>query len=102
MTRPPRFIHLRVHSAYSLLEGAMPVKKLIGLCAKTAMPAVALTDTGNLFAALEFSDMAKAAGVQPIIGCQLALAHDPAHPGERPRAPRPWCCWPRTRPATAT
>ena len=54
------------------------------------MPAVALTDTGNLFAALEFSEAAAKAGIQPIMGCQLALAYAaPAHPGERAPAPRP-------------
>ena len=53
------------------------------------MPAVAVTDTNNMFAALEFSVTAMAAGVQPIIGCQMALAHDPAQVGERPRPPAP-------------
>ncbi len=86
---PPRFIHLRVHTEHSLLEGAVPVKKLVGLAAAQGMPAVAVTDTNNLFAALEFAVLAKDAGVQPIIGCQVALAHDPAQPGERPRLPAP-------------
>ncbi|MCY1127987.1 DNA polymerase III subunit alpha [Frigidibacter sp. RF13] len=85
----PRFIHLRTHTEYSLLEGAVPVKKLIGLCEKAGMPAVAVTDTNNLFAALEFSVTAKGAGLQPIVGCQLSLGYDPAQPGERPRAPAP-------------
>ena len=88
----PRFIHLRLHSAYSLLEGAVPVKTLPELCAAAGMPAVALTDTGNLFAALEFSEAAAKAKtpIQPIVGCQLALAFaTPAHPGDRPPAPRP-------------
>ena len=88
----PRFIHLRVHSAYSLLEGAVPLKKLPDLCAAADMPAVALTDTGNLFGALEFSEAAAKAArpIQPIAGCQLALAYaEPAHPGDRPPTPRP-------------
>jgi DNA polymerase-3 subunit alpha len=86
----PRFIHLRVHSAYSLLEGAIQTKALPGLARDGGMPAVALTDSGNLFAALEFSETCAKAGVQPILGCQLALAYaPPAHPGERPPAPRP-------------
>jgi DNA polymerase III subunit alpha len=83
----PRFIHLRTHTEHSLLEGAVPVKKLVELCKATRMPAVAVTDTNNMFAALEFSVTAKDAGLQPIIGCQVAIAHDPAQPGERPRAP---------------
>ncbi|MBS9715774.1 DNA polymerase III subunit alpha [Pseudohalocynthiibacter aestuariivivens] len=87
MTADPRFIHLRVHTEYSLLEGAVPVKKLPGLCAKHEMPAVAITDTNNMFAALEFSVTASEAGVQPIIGCQVDLSFDKAAPGERPRPP---------------
>jgi DNA polymerase-3 subunit alpha len=89
MTQAPRFIHLRVHTEHSLLEGAVPVKKLIGLCTAQSMPAVAVTDTNNMFAALEFSVLAQGAGVQPIVGCQVAVAHDPAAPGERPRSPAP-------------
>jgi len=83
----PRFIHLRVHSQYSLLEGAVPVKKLMGLVDKHKMPAVALTDTNNMFAALEFSVTALDAGVQPIVGCQVDFTYDPAQQGEKPRAP---------------
>jgi DNA polymerase-3 subunit alpha len=88
----PRFIHLRLHSAYSLLEGAIPVKGLAKLCSAGGMPAVALTDTGNLFAALEFSETMAKAGIQPIMGCQLALAlahAAPARPGDRAPAPAP-------------
>ncbi|MET4808016.1 DNA polymerase III subunit alpha [Limibacillus sp. MBR-115] len=65
------FIHLRVHSAYSLSEGAIKLKPLVERCRKVGMPAVGVTDTGNLFGALEFSLAATAAGIQPIIGCQL-------------------------------
>ncbi|MFN6951085.1 MAG: DNA polymerase III subunit alpha, partial [Albidovulum sp.] len=85
----PRFIHLRVHTEYSLLEGAVPVKKLVGFCERMGMPAVAVTDTNNMFAALEFSVTAKGAGVQPIVGCQISLDHDPAQHGEHPRPPAP-------------
>jgi len=85
----PKFIHLRTHTEHSLLEGAVPVKKLVDLCVKAGMPAVAVTDTNNMFAALEFSVTASDAGVQPIIGCQISIAHDPAQPGERPRPPAP-------------
>ena len=68
------FVHLRVHSAYSLLEGAIKIPDLISLCKKEDMPAVAVTDTGNLFGALEFALEAKNSGVQPIIGCQILLS----------------------------
>jgi len=67
------FVHLRVHSAYSLSEGAVRIKDLLGYCQDAKMPAVAVTDTNNLFGALEFSLGAVDAGVQPIIGCQISL-----------------------------
>ncbi|KHQ51532.1 MULTISPECIES: DNA polymerase III subunit alpha [Mameliella] len=85
----PRFIHLRVHTEYSLLEGAVRLKKLPGLCTDMGMPAVAVTDTNNLFAALEFSVGASGAGVQPIIGCQVDLRYIDPQPGERPKPPAP-------------
>ncbi|RAP40128.1 DNA polymerase III subunit alpha [Rhodovulum viride] len=85
----PRFIHLRLHTEYSLLEGAVRVKKLPDLCKAAGMPAVAVTDTNNMFCALEFSSYATGAGIQPILGCQVDLAYDPAAPGERPRPPAP-------------
>ncbi|MBV9758241.1 MAG: PHP domain-containing protein, partial [Alphaproteobacteria bacterium] len=68
------FVHLRVHSAYSLSEGAIKVEQIAWLAREAAMPAVAITDTGNLFGALEFSHACADNGVQPIIGCQLAIA----------------------------
>src|SRR5438067_4501005 len=67
------FIHLRVHSAYSLSAGAIKIKDLVQLCRGEAMPAVAITDSGNLFGALEFATTCAEAGVQPIIGCEIAL-----------------------------
>ena len=65
------FIHLRTQKAYSLLEGALPIKTLISLAQKFNMPAVAITDTANLFGAFEFSLAARDAGIQPIFGCQI-------------------------------
>lgn len=70
------FVHLRSHTAYSLLEGAIPVKKLISLAQKHHMPAIAMTDTGNLFGALEFSLAAREAGIQPILGCQIQVSSE--------------------------
>jgi DNA polymerase-3 subunit alpha len=67
------FVHLRVHSAYSLSESAIKIDELVELCRRHEMPAVAVTDTGNLFGALEFSLACTDAGIQPIIGCQLAI-----------------------------
>ena len=66
------FVHLRVHSAYSLSEGAIRPDKIAALAKADAMPAVAITDTGNLFGALEFSQACVGKGVQPIVGCQVS------------------------------
>ena len=69
----PQFVHLRVHTAYSLSEGAIRVKELPGLCRAHGMPAVAVTDTDNVFGAMEVSNALREKGIQPIIGCQLSL-----------------------------
>ncbi len=69
----PGFVHLRVHSAYSLLEGALPLKKILGKATADHQPAIAITDTNNLFVALEFAQKASGDGIQPIIGCQLSI-----------------------------
>ncbi|MEL6519933.1 MAG: DNA polymerase III subunit alpha, partial [Pseudomonadota bacterium] len=89
MTSDPRFIHLRTHTEYSLLEGATRLKKLPGLCAEMGMPAVAVTDTNNMFAALEFAVSAAGAGIQPIMGCQIDLQYERPEPGGRMMAPAP-------------
>ena len=70
------FVHLRIHSAYSLSEGAIKADKIAALAKARQMPAAAITDTGNLFGALEFSQYCTGKGIQPIIGCQIALARD--------------------------
>tara|TARA_B100000674_G_scaffold431629_1_gene388942 strand:+ start:3947 stop:7429 length:3483 start_codon:yes stop_codon:yes gene_type:complete len=72
----PVFIHLRVHTAYSLSEGAIKLPKLVELCREHDMPAVAVTDTNNLFGALEFSLAASRVGIQPIIGTQIDIARE--------------------------
>ena len=68
-----RYVHLKVHSSYSLLEGALPIGTLAKLADKISMPALALTDTDNLFGALEFSEKLAGAGIQPIVGVSLAI-----------------------------
>ncbi|HLB07594.1 MAG TPA: DNA polymerase III subunit alpha, partial [Alphaproteobacteria bacterium] len=70
------FVHLRVHSAYSLSEGAIKVADLVALAEAQAMPALAITDTGNLFGAMEFSLACAEAGVQPVIGTLLGIARE--------------------------
>jgi DNA polymerase III subunit alpha len=88
--RSEPFVHLRVHSAYSLLEGALTVQKLAALARADSAPALALTDSNNLFGALEFSEGMAEAGIQPIIGLTLSLtfaAERETSPGAEHRGP---------------
>ena len=87
MSSDPRFVHLRVHTEHSLLEGAVRLKTLPGMCRDAGMPAVAVTDTNNMFAALEFSEVAAGAGIQPIMGCQIDVGYLAELPGERQPEP---------------
>ena len=97
-------MHLHVHSAYSLREGALTIETLAKLAKADTMPALAITDTNNLFGALEFSEKLAKAGIQPIIGAQSTVDFADAAPSmrgvERAMRARRSCCWPRTRPAT--
>jgi DNA polymerase-3 subunit alpha len=74
------FVHLHVHSAYSLREGALTIETLAKLAQADAMPALAITDTNNLFGALEFSEKLARSGVQPIIGAQTMVDFADAAP----------------------
>jgi DNA polymerase-3 subunit alpha len=67
------FVHLHVHSSYSLLEGALTIARLAELAKTDRQPALALTDTDNMFGALEFSEKIAGVGIQPIIGCALGI-----------------------------
>ncbi len=70
------FVHPKIRSAYSLTEGAKKVDKVLALAKDAAMPAVAVTDHNNLFGALEFSQYAAKAGIQPIVGVDLAIRRE--------------------------
>ena len=83
------FVPLRVHSSYSMLEGAVQPADVANLCRRARFPAVALTDRNNLFAAMEFSDACKAEGVQPIAGALLGIER----PGSRTSVSRPVTDW---------
>src|SRR3989442_13407151 len=72
------FVHLHVHSEYSLLDGAAQLEKLVQRAKDLRFPAIALTDHGNLFGAIDFYLAAQKAGVKPIVGCELYVA-----PGSR-------------------
>lgn len=72
------FVHLHLHTQYSLLDGAIKIKPLMEYVKEQGMPAVAMTDHGNMFGAIEFYQTAQKQGVQPIIGCEVYVA-----PGSR-------------------
>ena len=72
------FVHLHNHSDFSLLDGASRVNEIVDLAARYNMPAVALTDHGNMFGAIAFYQAAKRKGVKPILGCETYVA-----PGSR-------------------
>src|SRR4051812_38723212 len=76
MSRP--FTHLHCHSHFSLLDGASPIERLVAKAKKTGMNALAITDHGNLYGALEFYQKAKAEGIKPIVGYEAYIA-----PGSR-------------------
>jgi DNA polymerase III subunit alpha len=73
MPAEPAFVHLHVHSSYSLLEGALTIARLVELAKKDRQPALALTDTDNMFGALEFSEKLANSGIQPIVGCAMVV-----------------------------
>jgi DNA polymerase-3 subunit alpha len=83
----PGFVHLHVHSSYSLLQGALSIARLAELAKADRQPALALTDTDNMFGALEFSEKMAGGGIQPIVGCALAL--DFGDQETRPGGPAP-------------
>jgi DNA polymerase III subunit alpha len=70
----PRFVHLRLHSEYSVSDSLLSVKDAVGTAAKDSMPALALTDLSNLFGMVKFYSAARKKGVKPIIGCDIWLA----------------------------
>ena len=75
----PRFVHLHLHTDYSLLDGACDLEEVVDEAARREMPAVAVTDHGNLFAAESFYQKAKTRGVKPIIGCEVYVARGSRH-----------------------
>src|SRR6266699_384166 len=75
----PRFVHLHLHTDYSLLDGACDLEEVVDEAARRGMPAVAVTDHGNLFAAESFYQKAKTRGVKPIIGCEVYVAKGSRH-----------------------
>lgn len=76
-THMPKFIHLRNHTEYSLCSGAIRIKQLVKTAKENKIPALSITDSNNMFGALEFSIMCSGAGIQPIIGCELIIDANP-------------------------
>ncbi len=76
------FIHLRLHSNFSLAEGMLSFEQLSNFCVKNNQPAIAITDTSNLFGALEFSLKMISCGIQPIIGMQVNVFQNEKNSGE--------------------
>ena len=74
-----QFVHLHLHTDYSLLDGACDVDKLVTHVKSLGMPAVAMTDHGNIFGAVHFFNAAKAAGIKPIVGCELYVCKKADH-----------------------
>ncbi|HYP05439.1 MAG TPA: PHP domain-containing protein, partial [Bryobacteraceae bacterium] len=68
------FVHLHCHTDYSLLDGACEINQLMQTVAELKMPAVAMTDHGNLFGAVEFYNAAVGKGIKPVIGCEVYVA----------------------------
>src|SRR5580692_11609314 len=75
----PRFVHLHLHTDYSLLDGACDLEEVVDEAARRKMPAVAVTDHGNLFAAEKFYHEATIRGVKPIVGCEVYVARGSRH-----------------------
>src|SRR3954451_8738806 len=78
-----QFVHLHLHTDYSMLDGACDVDKLVKHVKQLGMPAVAMTDHGNIFGAVNFFNAAKNEGVKPIIGCELYICKKDDHDTKR-------------------
>ena len=70
------FVHLHLHTEYSLLDGACKVKELVDHCVQNNIHAVAVTDHGNMYASLYFAEECRKKNIQPIIGCEMYLTRD--------------------------
>ena len=74
-----QFVHLHLHTDYSMLDGACDVEKLAYRAKELGMPAVAMTDHGNIFGAVHFVNAANKAGIKPIVGCELYVCKKDDH-----------------------
>src|SRR6478609_3095908 len=98
-----QFVHLHLHTDYSMLDGACDVEKLVQRVKELGMPAVAMTDHGNIFGAVHFVNAAHKYGVKPIVGCELYVCKRTITAQPRKAIPITTCwCWPKTKRDTAT
>ena len=70
------FVHLHLHTEYSLLDGCARIEKVVKVAKQMGMPAIAITDHGNMYGAITFFDACKSVGIRPIIGCEMYVADD--------------------------
>ena len=89
---PDNFVHLHVHTEYSMLDGAARVGDLMNEVARQGMPAIAMTDHGNVFGAFDFYKSAKKVGVKPIIGIEAYVAPESRFERMKPTAPSKATC----------
>src|SRR5215468_3329326 len=75
----PEFVHLHLHTDYSLLDGACNIQKLVKRVSEIGQRAVAMTDHGNIYGTVEFMDEAEKAGIKPIVGCELYICKKDDH-----------------------
>jgi len=87
--RQADFVHLHLHSAYSLLQSTIRLPQLVKKAREYRLPALAITDHGNLFGCIEFYDLAYSSGIKPIIGCELAVDSSEGVDPERPASSEP-------------
>ena len=99
-----QFVHLHLHTDYSMLDGACESRNSVNRVKELGMPAVAMTDHGNIFGAVQFVDAAKEVGVKPIVGCELYICKKDDHRAARPKATATTICssWPRAKKVIAT
>ena len=98
------FVHLHVHTEYSLLDGACRIRDLPARIKGMGQTAVAITDHGVMYGAIDFYRVCKAEGIHPIIGCEVYVAAAPGSIKFMNMTPSPgiWCCCAKTRRATGT
>src|SRR5512137_2915667 len=72
----PSYVHLRLHSEYSIVDGTLRIDEAVAAAAADGMPALAITDLANAFGLIKFYKAARAAGVKPIAGCDVWITHD--------------------------